>query len=141
VSAGLGADIIVWDVAEAKEVTRFPGHREAVGNLMLLPGGRSMLSLGYDGTLKVWEMGSWKLERTVDVRNRPLFMCALAPDGSYIAATLDFGLCLFDAKTLTGMAFVQLKNKGNYGVAVSPDGKTLTTTAADGKLRVWKVGL
>ncbi|MBM3940099.1 MAG: WD40 repeat domain-containing protein [SAR202 cluster bacterium] len=140
VSAGLGADIIVWDVAARKELTRFPAHREAVGDLRVLPGERSLLSMGHDGTLNVWDFGSWKLERTVDMRHRALFACALAPDGSYLAATMDYGVCLLDARTFEETALAKLPNKGNYAVAVSPDGRTLATTAADGKLRVWKVG-
>ena len=48
--------LVTWDVAANKELARLRGHAYAVGPLVFLPDGHTVVTAGYDGTLKFWKV-------------------------------------------------------------------------------------
>jgi WD40 repeat protein len=48
--------LVIWDLAAKKERARLRGHSEAVGPLVFLPDGHTVVTAGYDGTLKYWKV-------------------------------------------------------------------------------------
>jgi WD40 repeat protein len=48
--------VVIWDLANKKERARLRGHSEAVGPMAFLPDGHTLVTAGYDGTLKYWKV-------------------------------------------------------------------------------------
>ena len=49
--------LTLWDVENGKEIRTFTGHHGAVYSVVFAPNGRTALSGGSDGTLKLWDLG------------------------------------------------------------------------------------
>ncbi|MFC6080647.1 NACHT and WD40 repeat domain-containing protein [Sphaerisporangium aureirubrum] len=47
----------VWDVSTVKQVRRLTGHTEALTHAELSADGLSLATLGFDGTIRVWDIG------------------------------------------------------------------------------------
>jgi hypothetical protein len=46
----------LWEIATAKERLRLVGHRGFVNHVLFAPGGKRMVSVGYDSTAVVWDL-------------------------------------------------------------------------------------
>jgi WD40 repeat protein len=55
-SCGADAALPVWDVASGKRVLRFEGHAQPPIDVAVTPDGRRAVSVGKDGTLRVWRL-------------------------------------------------------------------------------------
>jgi WD40 repeat protein/serine/threonine protein kinase len=62
------------------------GHTGAVNELTVLPDGRSLASVGDDGTLRIWDSQTGSCRRLIRLSAEPLNAVAASPDGKYIAA-------------------------------------------------------
>jgi WD40 repeat protein len=132
----------LWDTVSGRELFPSTGHRTRLWALAFLPGGRALVSVGYQ-TLVVSEAGTGKeLARFtghVGSVSPPPF--ALAPDGRTVAAR-DSGF--FDPKpgpeglvriwdTRTGKELHRWPEDEAWGLlAVSPDGKRVVTAPGYG---------
>jgi WD40 repeat protein len=50
------ADVVLWDVATGKELAALKGHEISVPSLAFSPDGRTLITCGAEGTVKVWEL-------------------------------------------------------------------------------------
>jgi WD40 repeat protein len=58
-AAGGGAEdpvATVWELEEGRYVSSFKGHRKDVQDLAFCPNGRSVVTVGLDGTLRMWHV-------------------------------------------------------------------------------------
>ena len=55
-----GPALALVDVASGKELRRFDAHAEWTGDLAFAPDGRTLVSSGRDGALRVWDVASGK---------------------------------------------------------------------------------
>lgn len=62
------------------------GHRGAANELAIFPDRCRLASVGDDGTLRIWEIGTQQLLRTISLGDQPLSSVAISPDGRMVAA-------------------------------------------------------
>lgn len=117
--------IKVWDIFREKEVAAFEGDTTDVECAAFSADGKSLVTGGRDGSLRVWNLGTKKMRWGTTVY-RGVQGVALSPDGNVVASKTDgppYLAHLWDlrAKKVEGRQLT----KGIGGMAFSPDGKVL----------------
>jgi RNA polymerase sigma factor (sigma-70 family) len=129
-------DILILDPATGKQFgsldARGPGKIRDDYLLVFSADGRTLLSMGYDPDFRDvichWDLATQKLLKRVvpEYRGRPTV--ALSPDGRTLAVPIRGPVTLFDTQTGKARGTLQGdRNRASYGVAFSPDSKTLVT--------------
>lgn len=134
-SGGLGEEVIVWSVADGTPVQRLGGHSTVTSVLGWREG--ALLTLDYDGVLRLWESGSWRLRATVPLEIPFPAGHSFAPHAPVLAVAAPHTIAFFNTTNWERMETLALKVKGVYGLAWSPDGALLANSAADGRVRIW----
>jgi hypothetical protein len=88
-TAGLGDDISLWALPSGQPIGTLSGHEVAVMALAFIDGGRCLLSLGYEQTIKVWDTDGWLEARTVRLSGPGPRGLAISPDEKTIAVSME----------------------------------------------------
>ncbi len=126
------------------------GHTAMVNELIFTPDGRELISAGNDKVIRVWDVETGELNRTlrgqVDQGDGGIiYAAALSPNGR----TLAVGGYLYDGTNVwirlfnlaSGDVLGALKGHTNVipALAFSPDGRYLASGSGDYTVRLWKI--
>ncbi len=136
-SGGIGGDILVMSVPDGVLIQRLKGHQTAITSLALTLDGKTLISAGYDGTLRYWDTATWAEEMVIPVQQKGLFPISLSPDGRLLAVGCEFMVKVFQLEDGAQVDELPVDAKGVYAVAIPPDGKYLASGSADKMVRVW----
>jgi WD40 repeat protein len=138
-SGGIGGDILVMTVPEGILVQRLKGHQTAVTSLTISADGKTLISAGYEGTIRFWDTDTWQEQKSIPIQQRGTFPVQLSPDGKHLAVGCEYMVKIFDREDGRQTDELPVEAKGVYAVAFSPDGKYLASGSADKRVRVWAV--
>jgi serine/threonine protein kinase len=113
------------------------GHENAVQALAVDPAGRWLASGSADSTVKLWNLETHDVRRTL--RGRGDFVSALgfAPDGSTLAAgSLDGSIKLWSATTWRGLRTLNNHKARVTAIAFTPGSDVMASAAEDGTVRL-----
>lgn len=139
-TSGLGGKIQVWSLPSGEHLETLSGHTTAVPSVAFVQEGRYLMSLGYEGTLKFWDTGTWQAARTIGVDDPRARGVVLSPDEQVIAVSVESEVQLRTVEDWQLMARLAVSTKVVNGMAFSGDGLWLAAGAADRKIRVWEMG-
>jgi WD40 repeat protein len=143
-SADRGGKLRAWDANLNPEFLALKGHKLPLA-MAFSANGEQFLTAGSEQTLKVWDVPTGRVLRSVPIRDKISGNGAFSPDGRLFASAalgppLTFPVKVWD--TTTGAELQELRGHTHflYSVTFSPDGRRLATASYDGTARVWDVG-
>ncbi len=124
-------------------LARFGTVRFRQGNsiyaLDLSPDGRSLLTVGGNNILHLWDVATGKELRHFPEEKRPntSYAAVFSPDGQTFATGGFFGFSLWQTSTGKRLRYVELG--AVYSLAFAPDGKTLAASTLTNGPSLWDV--
>ena len=136
-------DLRAWEWRYLKQSARraplaFIGHTGEVWDAAISPDGRRLASASFDYTIKLWDVASGKLERTLHGHKERAYSIGFDKDGTrLVSASADKTAIIWDVAS--GKALHVLRGHvDNVRCAVfSFDGGTVVSGSWDGTLRAW----
>jgi hypothetical protein len=137
--SGPGNAIYLFDLARGEEVARLPGHPTGgVRRLEFTPDGKQLISGGFDGFVRVWDLAARKEVRAIKVEAGTVYSLALSPDGRLAATAGREGLRLWDLATGAELPRQGMNGHDCVAVVFSPDGKIVASGDSE-TVRLWEV--
>lgn len=115
--------------------------KPGVVGLSLSRDGRTLVTAGADGKIRIWDAASGRVRRILTGHTNAIYKADLSPDEKLIASSSrDLTARIWDVATGRELHRLTGFRCSVKSVAFSPDGKTLATVGNDGRLRLWDVG-
>jgi WD40 repeat protein len=144
-TAGIDRNVMLWEVATGRRIATLEGHRSWVNAVAFTGDGGLLASGGSDGTVRLWDVQARKIKQVCIAGQSEVRSLAVSRDG-LIAAGLRYGMVrVWEAEN--GQYKDRLHFKAHkadvFGIAISPDGKTLITGNGDwnqaGQVNLWRL--
>lgn len=138
-TGGLTDVISIWSFPDGNAITTLKGHQTAAFPIVFLNEGRTLLTQGYEGTLREWDTRTWECTAVRQSPVNPVRSMTFSPDHSLVALATQGKVLVFDELDKTPIHTLDVGTPATGGVAFSHDNRYLAVGAADRNLRIWEL--
>ncbi|WP_013322705.1 hypothetical protein [Gloeothece verrucosa] len=142
--------IKLWDVQTGQLIRTLSGHNDGVSSVSFSPippspvtkgGAGGILASGSrDTSIKLWDVQTGQLIRTLSGHNDGVSSVSFSPDGKILASgSGDKTIKLWDVQTGQLIRTLSGHNDVVWSVSFSPDGKILASGSGDKTIKLWDV--
>lgn len=114
------------------------GHNDQVSSVAISPNGKSLVSGSEDHSIKIWNLSTGTLIRTLSHSNGVTDV-AISPDGqTLVTSSRDNTVKIWNLSTGT-LVLTLSHSHPVASVAISPDGQTLVSASGNNTIKIWKM--
>jgi WD40 repeat protein len=147
VAASANGTVPIWDVRSGKLIHVLKAHTNACRTVVFSSDGRRILTAG-DTTVRLWDSETWKPLQVFEKAHRPVMNAKIDHDRGRIVTLIRGRPFVYLWNTQTGTA-VELSGAAAgspddgahteqvVSIAISSDGRRITTASNDGTARIW----
>jgi WD40 repeat protein len=121
----------LWDLKTGRELATLGGHADIVSDLVFSSDGKSLVTIGGEGEIKVWDVTTM-INRNIFIKNpRPSWRLGVSP-GEHALAALDFAGALHVWDRISGTETYSIQTGESEifpDVTFAPNGKSLAWMA------------
>jgi WD40 repeat protein len=132
----------LWKTADWSPIGTFEGHRAPLTGVSFSKDAGFLATASYDSSVKVWDLKSGSLARTIQREGRDIGAIALSPDAERLAISYREGAPVTEVWDVSASSLertLEGHTRAVSGLAFSPDGETLASAALDDTTRRWSV--
>lgn len=119
-------------------LTEIDAHKGHAVGIAFSPDGRSILTGGFDGLVKVWSVEDWQQATVFDGHEKSVNCIVFANDGAtLVTSSTDRTIRLWRYPSGELKAMLTGHRNTVMGLAISPDGQTIASASYDGSVRLW----
>ncbi|WP_437591185.1 protein kinase domain-containing protein [Sorangium sp. So ce1000] len=128
----------LWNLDDGQPLRSFAGHTKRIGGIAFTPDGKTLVSAA-DTTVRLWDVDSGALLKTLDAGAGVITDLALSADGGRVAvSSMDGTVRVFSIRT--GANERTFQNGGRVlSVAMTADGNEVLSGDDRGAVRIWSV--
>ena len=131
------ARVFVWSLASGQRVAQFRVHTRGIENLSFNQDGSMLLSTGQDDVLKIYDLATKKVLRSIDSNGAGIYGGVFAPRVNIFAvASLKESARIY-SPTGTVMWTMNSNSGGAFDCDYNAAGTLLITAGKDGNLVLW----
>jgi serine/threonine protein kinase len=131
----------------SNSIKTLTGHFEGVNSLAISPDNRTIVSGGFDKTIKIWDLTTGKLIRTLTGHSDSVYSVAISPDGQTIISGSarwgsnagDNSIKIWDLSTGKLLRTLIGHSDGISSVVINPDGQTIISGSEDNTIKIWRL--
>ena len=139
-ATGIDNEILLWDVADSRQLLSFKGHISWVHSVAFSPNGQILASGSNDQTVRLWDVNTGQCLKTLRGHTGCVQSIAFSPDGQILASgSNDSSVRLWDVKTGQCLNLLLGHTNRLLSVFFTPDGQTLISSGEDSSVRLWRV--
>ena len=138
VVAAICSDDVVreWALPSGELVHTLNTKADPTTGLQFSNDGRLLAIAAKTGTIKVWDVVSWKVQQEFSV-SAPAYVLAISPDNQLLAAVTDYDVQVWELSNQKRLATLHSPLDRSNSVAFSPDGALLASADGDTAIRVY----
>ncbi len=132
----------LWKTSDWSQIGTFEGHRAPLTGVSFSKDAGFLATASYDSSVKVWDLKSGELARTIQREGRDIGAIALSPDAERLAISYREGAPVTEVWDVSASSLERTLSghtRAVSGLAFSPDGETLASAALDDTTKRWKV--